>query len=139
MMPPGTRPLTLFDKIWARHVVTTRADGASLLYVDRHLVQDGSAQAFDILRVRGLKARAPALAVASADHYVPSSSRVLADQLVLRLLQPEHVVDVAREVPEHRQLGRARVAEHGAHPMPAQQLEGGLTDGRHAGPPSHRA
>ena len=77
----STQPRTLFDKIWARHVVTTRADGAHLLYVDRHLVQDGSAQAFDILRARGLKVRSPSLAVASADHYVPTGSRQLADQL----------------------------------------------------------
>ena len=37
---------TLFEKIWARHVVARREDGQSLLYVDRHLLHEGSAPAF---------------------------------------------------------------------------------------------
>lgn len=70
---------TLFEKIWARHLVTLRDDGQALLYVDRHLVQDGSAPAFEMLRQRGLKVRAPQRAFATPDHYVPTGSRVLAD------------------------------------------------------------
>jgi 3-isopropylmalate/(R)-2-methylmalate dehydratase large subunit len=70
---------TLFEKIWARHVVTERDDGQVLLYVDRHLVQDGSAPAFEMLRQRGLPVRAPQLAFATPDHYVPTQSRLLAD------------------------------------------------------------
>jgi 3-isopropylmalate/(R)-2-methylmalate dehydratase large subunit len=31
---------TLFEKIWATHVVRELADGASLLYIDRHLVHE---------------------------------------------------------------------------------------------------
>ena len=54
------QPCTLFDKIWRRHVVHARDDGRTLLYVDRHLVQDGSAPAFAMLRRRGLAPRAPA-------------------------------------------------------------------------------
>ena len=49
----------LFDKIWQRHVVHARDDGRTLLYVDRHLLQDGSAPAFEMLRQRGLAPRAP--------------------------------------------------------------------------------
>ncbi|HEY4065830.1 MAG TPA: 3-isopropylmalate dehydratase large subunit [Burkholderiaceae bacterium] len=78
-MPTSNPPRTLFDKIWAAHVVTQRDDGQTLLYVDRHLVQDGSAPAFEMLRQRGLPVRTPARAFATPDHYVPTGSRVLAD------------------------------------------------------------
>ena len=78
--PPLTpAPRTLFDKLWDAHVVMQRDDGQSLLYVDRHLVQDGSAPAFQMLRERGLAVRRPDRAFATPDHYVPTSSRVLAD------------------------------------------------------------
>jgi 3-isopropylmalate/(R)-2-methylmalate dehydratase large subunit len=69
---------TLFDKIWAQHVVTRRDDGQTLLYVDRHLVQDGSAPAFEMLRQRKLPVRSPERAFATPDHYVPTDSRELA-------------------------------------------------------------
>jgi 3-isopropylmalate/(R)-2-methylmalate dehydratase large subunit len=69
---------TLFEKIWAPHVVMRRDDGQTLLYVDRHLLQDGSAPAFEMIRQRGLKVRAPQLAFATPDHYVPTHSRDLA-------------------------------------------------------------
>jgi 3-isopropylmalate/(R)-2-methylmalate dehydratase large subunit len=76
MSSPPT-PRTLFDKIWQRHVVMQRDDGQSLLYVDRHLVQDGSAPAFQMLRERGLRVRRPDRAFATPDHYVPTDSRDL--------------------------------------------------------------
>ncbi len=74
MSSPNTAR-TLFEKVWHAHVVTTRDDGQCLLHVDRHLVQDGSAPAFEMLRQRGLAVRRPALAFATPDHYVPSDSR----------------------------------------------------------------
>ncbi|MGA2818092.1 MAG: hypothetical protein ABSE67_17690 [Xanthobacteraceae bacterium] len=37
-----TKAQTLFDKIWARHTILERPDGATLLHVARHLVYDGS-------------------------------------------------------------------------------------------------
>jgi 3-isopropylmalate/(R)-2-methylmalate dehydratase large subunit len=78
-MSVASAPRTLFDKIWEPHVVMQRDDGQSLLYVDRHLVQDGSAPAFEMLRQRGLSVRRADLAFATPDHYVPTDSRVLAD------------------------------------------------------------
>jgi 3-isopropylmalate/(R)-2-methylmalate dehydratase large subunit len=72
--------LTLFEKIWRRHVVLERPDGAALLYIDRHLLQDGSAAAFTMLRNRGVPVRSPSRAFAVADHYVPTDSRELAAQ-----------------------------------------------------------
>jgi len=69
---------TLLDKIWSRHRIFEREDGQTLLYVDRHYLQDGSGPAFEMLRQRGLKPRAPQRAFAVADHYVPTDSRDLA-------------------------------------------------------------
>jgi 3-isopropylmalate/(R)-2-methylmalate dehydratase large subunit len=68
------RPRTLFDKIWARHSVVQRADGQTLLYVDRQFIHDGSDPAFQILRKRSLKPRAPERIFATADHYVPTTN-----------------------------------------------------------------
>ncbi len=72
-------PTTLFEKIWRRHVVHERDDGRTLLYVDRHLIQDGSAPAFAMLRQRGLVPRVPERGFATPDHYVPTTSRDLKD------------------------------------------------------------
>lgn len=72
-------PRTLFDKIWRRHVVEERDDGRTLLYVDRHLLQDGSAPAFAMLRQRHIVPRAPERSFATPDHYIPTHSRDLAD------------------------------------------------------------
>ena len=41
-----TKAQTLFDKIWARHTILERPDGATLLHVARHLVHDGSRASF---------------------------------------------------------------------------------------------
>src|SRR3546814_4142994 len=78
-MTTTSSPRSLFEKILSRHEILRREDGQSLLYVDRHLVQDGSAPAFEMLRQQGLPIRAPQRAFATPDHYVPTSSRELAD------------------------------------------------------------
>ena len=70
-------PKTIFEKVWDRHVVLTRDDGVSLVYVDCHLLQDGSAPAFEMLRRRGLKPRTPSRTFGTPDHYIPTSSRDL--------------------------------------------------------------
>src|ERR1700728_4232907 len=77
-------PQTLFEKIWRRHTILEREDGQTLLYVDLHLLHDGSAPAFAMLRERGLKPRRPDLSVGTPDHYVPTDSRGLA-----RISDPE--------------------------------------------------
>lgn len=64
---------TLFDKIWNAHVISERPDGTALLFVDRHLVHDGTSQAFDQIRQEGLSVRRPELTVGTADHYVATS------------------------------------------------------------------
>jgi 3-isopropylmalate/(R)-2-methylmalate dehydratase large subunit len=74
-----TAPQTMFEKIWQRHVVVDRDDGYTLLYVDRHLMHDGSASGFALLRQRGLKMRRPDRGFATPDHWVPSNSRSTKD------------------------------------------------------------
>jgi len=75
-MSPARR--TLFEKIWERHVVARRG-GQCLLYVDRHIVHDGSFHAFANLDRRGAKVRRPAQTFGTPDHYVPTVSRSPAD------------------------------------------------------------
>jgi 3-isopropylmalate/(R)-2-methylmalate dehydratase large subunit len=70
-------PQTLFDKIWAAHAIQTRADGATLLHIDRHLVHDGSRNAFRMLADRNLPVRRPDRTFATPDHYVATSGRGL--------------------------------------------------------------
>src|SRR5919202_1489739 len=47
------------------------------------------------------------------------------------LLQTEYVLKVVREVPQKRQLRRARVAENGRHPQLAQKIESSFADRAH--------
>src|ERR1700754_2145698 len=77
-LKPLSMAQTLFDKIWNEHVILEREDGQTLLYVDSHFLQDGSAPAFEMLRQRGVKPRAPRRAFATPDHYIPTNSRDLA-------------------------------------------------------------
>lgn len=65
-------PRTLFDKVWDAHVVTRREDGADLLFIDRHLLHEGSFHAFDKLAGRGASVSRPDLTFAVMDHYIPT-------------------------------------------------------------------
>jgi len=72
----GTKPRTLFDKIWDSHVVETMPDGTCILYIDRHLVHEvTSPQAFEGLRLAGRKVRRPDATIAVADHNIPTTDR----------------------------------------------------------------
>jgi 3-isopropylmalate/(R)-2-methylmalate dehydratase large subunit len=66
---------TLFEKIWRKHLIVERATGPSLLYIDRHIIHEGSFHAFSALRERGLSLRNPNQIFGVADHYVPTISR----------------------------------------------------------------
>jgi 3-isopropylmalate/(R)-2-methylmalate dehydratase large subunit len=72
-------PQTMFEKIWRRHIVVDRDDGYTLLYVDRHLMHDGSEGGYAQLRRRKLKLRRPDRGFATPDHYVLSNSGNKAD------------------------------------------------------------
>ncbi|MCB8881397.1 3-isopropylmalate dehydratase large subunit [Acidisoma cellulosilytica] len=67
---------TLYGKIWDSHLVKNYEDGSSLLYIDRHLVQEvSSPQAFAGLALQGRAVRRPQANVAVADHAVPTRNR----------------------------------------------------------------
>ncbi len=70
-------PQTLYEKIWADHVVERRDDGTCLIYIDRHLVHEvTSPQAFAGLRAAGRGVRRPDLTLAVPDHNLPTTRRV---------------------------------------------------------------
>src|SRR2546427_12547587 len=67
---------TLFDKVWAAHVVHQLPEGPALLYVDLHLVHEvTSPQAFEGLRQAGRRGRRPALTGATGGSNVPPRHR----------------------------------------------------------------
>jgi 3-isopropylmalate/(R)-2-methylmalate dehydratase large subunit len=69
-------PRTLFDKVWAAHVVQQMPDGTCILYIDRHLVHEvTSPQAFEGLRLAGRRVRRPDATIAVADHNIQTSDR----------------------------------------------------------------
>ena len=71
-----TAPRTLYDKIWDDHVVSTRDDGTSLIFIDRHLIHEVTTpQAFSGLKTAGRRLRRPDLTLAVPDHNVPTTDR----------------------------------------------------------------
>jgi 3-isopropylmalate/(R)-2-methylmalate dehydratase large subunit len=76
--------LTLFEKLWRRHVVREEPSGRALIYVDRLLVYEvTSPQAFEGLRLSGRDIWRRESVLATCDHNVPTTSRALgiADKL----------------------------------------------------------
>jgi 3-isopropylmalate/(R)-2-methylmalate dehydratase large subunit len=102
----ATAQRILFEKIWDRHVVARRG-GQCLLYVDRHIVHDGSFHAFANLDRRGVKVRRPAQTFGTPDHYVPTVSRAPADAAS----------------PEIRRMIETFSKNVGRHGIPAVQLD----------------
>ncbi len=73
-----TKPQTLFDKIWASHIVDRKDDGTCLIYIDRQLIHEvTSPQAFEGLRNAGRKVRRTGAVLAVADHNIPTTDRSL--------------------------------------------------------------
>src|SRR5476649_2035540 len=69
---------TLYDKIWDAHLVSTDANGESVLYIDLHLIHEvTSPQAFAGLRTAHRPVRRPDLTLAVADHNVPTEGQAL--------------------------------------------------------------
>lgn len=79
---------TMLDKLWASHEVLRREDGVSLLWVDRHLVHEGSHHAFAKLADRSLPVAEPALTFAVVDHYAPTRERGrIGDPKIARMIE----------------------------------------------------
>ncbi|MFV0624793.1 3-isopropylmalate dehydratase large subunit [Sphingomonas sp. ac-8] len=100
----ASRPLTLYEKIWADHVVERRDDGTCLVYIDRHLVHEvTSPQAFAGLRAAGRPVRRPDLTLAVPDHNLPTTARVDAEGNRLPIADPAGASQLAaleRNAPE---------------------------------------
>ena len=65
---------SLFEKIWASHVVAPETDDTpAVLYVDLHLLHEVTTpQAFDLLRQKGLPVRRVDKCLATLDHSTPT-------------------------------------------------------------------
>jgi 3-isopropylmalate/(R)-2-methylmalate dehydratase large subunit len=65
---------SLFEKIWAKHIVAPETDDTpAVLYVDLHLLHEVTTpQAFDLLRTKGLPVRRTDLCLATLDHSTPT-------------------------------------------------------------------
>ena len=69
---------TLYEKIWDAHVVREEPGQPTLIYIDRHLIHEGtSPQAFAGLKAAGRKVRRPELTFAVMDHSVSTKNRLL--------------------------------------------------------------
>ena len=69
-------PKTLYDKLWDEHVVRSDDNGATLLYIDRHLIHEvTSPQAFEGLRIAKRQPWRVQTNVAVHDHNVPTTER----------------------------------------------------------------
>jgi 3-isopropylmalate/(R)-2-methylmalate dehydratase large subunit len=66
---------TLYEKVWNDHAVAQGPGGRTLLYIDRHLLHDGSFHAFAALKATGRGVRRPDAGFATPDHYVPTRGR----------------------------------------------------------------
>lgn len=68
-----SKPRTLYEKIYDRHVVVPGGENPDILYIDLHLVHEvTSPQAFDGLRRRGIKVRRPERTLGTVDHSIPT-------------------------------------------------------------------
>ena len=68
-------PATLFEKVWAEHVVVPEtSDTPAVLYIDLHIIHEvTSPQAFSVLRSKGLPVRRPDLTLPTLDHSTPTT------------------------------------------------------------------
>ncbi len=62
--------MTLFEKIWERHVVADYGGGFALMHVDRLIVPDLSSRALSELRERDIPLHNPELVFGCADHAI---------------------------------------------------------------------
>jgi len=68
----------MFEKIWDDHVVHAEDGKQTILYIDLQLVHEvTSPQAFEGLRIAGRTPRRPERTVATVDHNVPTTDRLL--------------------------------------------------------------
>ncbi len=90
--------VTLFDKIWEKHVIKKIDDGPSVLYIDRHFIHEvTSPQAFNGLNKRGIRVFRPLQTIATADHNVPTLNQHLPIREELSRKQVEALINNCAE------------------------------------------
>lgn len=71
-----TKPKTIIEKIWDKHIVHEEEGKPDLIYIDLHLIHEvTSPQAFEGLRLKNRELRRPDLTFATMDHNVPTLNR----------------------------------------------------------------
>jgi len=98
-MPPnlesgrGMSGKTLYDKVWEAHLVGQRADGQTMIYIDRQLLHEvTSPQAFEGLALAGRKPWRIAANLATPDHNVPTENRAAGIEGISDMIAREQVV-----------------------------------------------
>jgi 3-isopropylmalate/(R)-2-methylmalate dehydratase large subunit len=72
----NTKPRTLFEKIWDKHIVYQKEGYPAVLYIDAHLIHEvTSPQAFEGLRKRKIGVFRPEKTWATMDHNVPTENQ----------------------------------------------------------------
>jgi len=123
----ASKTRTLYEKIWDDHVVETRDDGTSLIYIDRHLVHEvTSPQAFDSLRSAGRPVRRPELTLAVPDHNLPTTARRDASGGKIAIEDPQSAAQLAaleKNAPEFgiRYIGDADAEQGIVHVVGPEQ------------------
>ena len=124
-------PKTLYQKIWDSHLVHEEPGQPSLIYIDRHLIHEGtSPQAFAGLRAEGRKVRRPDLTFAVMDHSVSTTDRtlpILDQRRQTPIRSPRKKLPRNRRAPVRHEQQKSR---HRAHHRPGTR--------HHAARPNHR-
>lgn len=94
----NTKPKTLFDKVWERHVVHRQKGFPDVLYIDAHLIHEvTSPQAFDGLRRRKIGVFRTNRTWATTDHNVPTKDQDLPIKERLSKIQVEKLTKNCEE------------------------------------------
>jgi 3-isopropylmalate/(R)-2-methylmalate dehydratase large subunit len=120
-------PQTLYDKLWNAHALATEEDGTTLLYIDRHIINEvSSPQAFEGLDIAGRTTWRAAANLAIADHNVPTTDRSEGIADPISRLQVDTLSDNARRhgLTYFGMLDRRQGIEHVVGPEQGATLPG---------------
>ena len=86
-----SKNLTMFEKIWNKHIVAEPKDHPEILYIDLHLVHEvTSPQAFEGLRLNNRKVRRPDLTIATVDHNITTDdtrTQIIKDEIARKQVE----------------------------------------------------
>ncbi|MED5237621.1 MAG: 3-isopropylmalate dehydratase large subunit [Chloroflexota bacterium] len=86
-----SKNLTMFEKIWNKHIVAEPKDQPEILYIDLHLVHEvTSPQAFEGLRLNNRKVRRPDLTIATVDHNITTDdtrTQIIKDEIARKQVE----------------------------------------------------